>query len=422
MLLQFHKTLRPAGKINFVFCADPGLVDSFQRSFTWLWAQARDLLADGLPAIPELVLPEGSEEAARRWETFCYACLPGIENDEMPPETAQIDPETGAVSLVSRDNKTVIPPGEEVGLPQLDLLTDFLVRLYAKGMVVTIDKLSRIPPLDAPLNPAWFGDTTEIQRGNVRRKVSMRVSLIDEKTLKQIDKRRNALRVLLTKLSFGLADNVRWMPQAAQSLFETEIQRVNAEGQQLIADVLKGDVAAFIQGKRTALVADLTAMSREVGWQGEVPADAIAKVMESLTDRLTKAQAANFMPKLTYSPLHFGRTSNTWASPWGQAYALLSDIAAFPRKALTDFYFLRGLRVPTADVIEAMNVADDALLRAQATLTTRERCQVELDLLTRIEKAPLDPKEKRAFLWRIIEGDDPGAIAAVLESQENDQH
>jgi hypothetical protein len=43
--------------------------------------------------------------------------------------------------------------------------------LYEAGALVSIDKLSRIPPLDAPLDPSLFGDASALQRGNVTRKV-----------------------------------------------------------------------------------------------------------------------------------------------------------------------------------------------------------------------------------------------------------
>jgi hypothetical protein len=76
----------------------------------------------------------------------------------------------------------------------------------------------------------------------------MRVSIIDEQTLKEIEKRRQALRTLLTKFSYGLADNMRWMPAAARELFESELKRINEEGQKVISDLLGGDVGAFIDG------------------------------------------------------------------------------------------------------------------------------------------------------------------------------
>jgi hypothetical protein len=81
----------------------------------------------------------------------------------------------------------------------------------------------------------------------------MRVSLIDEKTLKEIDKRRQGLRRLLTKFTFSLADNMRWMPVTAKNLFESELKRINEEGQKLIADLLKGDLNAFVKGKHRCL-------------------------------------------------------------------------------------------------------------------------------------------------------------------------
>ncbi len=93
-----------------------------------------------------------------------------------------------------------------------------MARLYETGAFVSIDKLNRVPPLDAPLDPNLFGDASELQRGNVTRKVKMRVSLIDEKTLKEIDKCRQGLRVLLTKFTFSLADNMRWLAVAVNAV------------------------------------------------------------------------------------------------------------------------------------------------------------------------------------------------------------
>ena len=281
----------PDGKINLVFRADPALVNSFNQHFTWLWAQARDILTAHFPPIPELVLPEGSTEAARHWEAFCHACLDNLQDSSAPRETAVIDPETGVVSLVNDEGKDVVPPGMAAGVPGFDPLADFVARLYPKGQLVTIDKLSRMLPLDAPLEPAWFGDAAERQHGNVTRRVSMRISIIDEHTLKEIEKRRKGLRDLLNTFTFGLADNTRWMPQRARPLFDAEIQRVNEEGQKLVSNLLQGNVAAFLAQKKDALIADLNAMYQALGQQGQVPANVIARVCKSLEERLMKAQA-----------------------------------------------------------------------------------------------------------------------------------
>jgi hypothetical protein len=133
---------------------------------------------------------------------------------------------------------------------------------------------------------------------NVTRKVSMRVSIIDEKTLKEIDKRRQGLRILLTKFTFALADNIRWMPITARKLFESEVNRVNEEGQKLVSDLLGGDIDAFIDAKRDALVADINGMHAELGRSGKVTDRVINEVDKDLKDRLRKVQSVSFLPKL----------------------------------------------------------------------------------------------------------------------------
>ena len=247
----------------------------------------------------------------------------------------------------------------------------------------------------------------------------MRVSVIDEKTLKEIEKRRQALRTLLTKFTFSLADNMRWMPTAAGELFQSELTRMNEEGQKLISDLLNGGVDAFITGKRAGLVADIEGMYAQLGRPGKVKADVITSVEKSLKERLIKAQTANFMPKLSYSMVTFSGTETALASPWGQAYSLFSDVATFPRKALTDSFFLRGLKVPKRDLVKAMNVADDALCRSLGTLDVEDRCKEELDLLARIEKAHIEPKDRCELVCKVLDGSPIKAIDAELKKMES---
>jgi hypothetical protein len=372
--------------------------------------------------IPDLVLPDGAEEAARQWRTYIENCT----NAELPKDmrnlVAHVDPVTGDIKISSEDGQEVAPPTEELGLAKLDHLAEQMARLYDKGALVSIDKLSRIPPLDAPLNPRLFGDASEIHKGNVTRKVRMRVSIIDEKTLKEIDKRRQGLRILLTKFTFGLADNIRWMPITARKLFESEVNRVNEEGQKLISDLLGGDVDAFIDAKRDALVADINGMHAELGRSGKVTDSVVNEVVKDLKDRLRKVQSVRFMPKLSYSVVSFSRTDNAMVSPWGQAFSLLADVVAFSRKALTNSFFLRGLKVPEDDLIEAMNVADDALLRNPRARGIKDRCKAELNLLTRIEKAPMESRDRCELVWRILSDNSIEAIDETLKKKESTSH
>jgi len=118
------------------------------------------------------------------------------------------------------------------------------------------------------------------------------------------------------------------------------------------------------------------------------------------------------MPKLSYSVVSFSRTDNAMVSPWGQAFSLLADVAAFPRKALTN-----SLNVPEDDLIEAMNVADDALLRNLRARGIKDRCKAELNLLTRIEKAPMESRDRCELVWRILSDDSIEAVDETLKKR-----
>jgi hypothetical protein len=111
-------------------------------------------------------------------------------------------------------------------------------------------------------------------------------------------------------------------------------------------------------------------------------------------------------------------TDNAIVSPWGQAFSLLADVAAFPRKALTDSFFLRGLKVPEDDLIEAMNVANDVLLRNLGARGIKDRCKAELNLLMRIKKAPMESRERCELVCRILNDNAIDAIDEILKAKE----
>jgi hypothetical protein len=411
-------TIAQDGHINLAFRAEHVLIEAFRRSFDYMWANSPDITGIGGTVIPELVLPKGTDDAARLWRQYIDSCLGSSSPDGAPATVVHVDPISGDVSFRSTTDQEISSATAELGLEKLDDLAERISRVYSKGVLVSIDKLSRVPPLDAPLDPRTLGDASEIQKGNVTRKVSMRVSIIDEKMLKDLDRHRQGLRALLAKFTFGLADGMRWMPTAARPLFESELRRMNEEGQKLISDLLKGDVSAFIEGKREALVTDINSMYAELGRSGKVTQDVITRVVDSLSKRLTKAQSANFVPQLSYSTVSFVRTDIGLVSPWGQALSLLTDIVAFPRKALTDRFFFSGLKVSEDDLIEAMNVANDALCQELRARGIKERCRAELDLLSGIENASIEARDRCELTCRLLDGESLAAIGEALKSKE----
>jgi hypothetical protein len=411
----------PDGKSNLVFRGDAVLIESVKKYFDWLWAKSKKISAEGVTKIPFLVLPQGSSEGDRLWLEYLKLCQNQHLEDVKSDETVQVDPDTGDVTVTSSDGEIVPPPTESVGLSKLDKIAERTARLYEQGFLVSVEKLSRIPPLDAPLDPGIFGDSTELEKGNVKRNVRMRVSIIDKVTLKEIEKRRRALRGLLNKFTFGLGDNMRWMPHSARPSFESELKRINEEGQALVSALLKGDAARYVKNKEEALTSDINAMYRELNAEGKVSKDVITKVMNELEVRLTKAQSANFMPMLTYSNITFNAKSSTFASPWGQAHAFLSDIAEFPRKAMTDAFFFRGIKLPEHELINVMNVADDAIVNDLETRKIKARCESELEIILQIRNSSIDPRSKCEFLWRVIDFDNFESIVSDLAKTEKEK-
>lgn len=406
------------GQMNFIFQADAVLVQNFKCYFDWLWTKSADLTQTGVARIPHLVLPEGTERGTLLWQKFVDDCNGSNESAKVEQIAAHVDPDTGNIKPVDAGNQEVTPPTEMLGLRELDPLATKIAQLYKKGSQVSIDKLSRIPPLDAPLSPSLFGDVADFQVRNIKRKVSMRVSVIDEKTLKEIDRQRKAVRPLLNKFTFALADNTRWLPNSARRLFESEVKRVGDEGQKLVSDLLKGDIDAFVDGKVIQLTDNINDMFAQLGRRGQASAEVIDRVTTDLKARLKKVQSANLMPQFSYSTLGFSPAENECSSPWGQAYTLLADIVAFPRKAKTDVFFFRGLAISDDELIEAMNVADDWLCRNFRARGIKEKCEAELDLLTRIEKSAISSKDRCGLVERILAGDPVDAIDESITEKE----
>ena len=407
------------GQVNCVFRANPLQAESFKRYFDWLWTKSAQITGQGVLLIPDLVLPEGTEEGARMWRDYVSRCSDSQQVAGKQLSAARIDSETGEVSVISKtcQEQEIESPTDELGMKKLDHLAEFVARIYERGSLVSTNKLSRIPPLDAPLDPRLFGDVSEIHQGAVTRKINMRVSLIDQKTLKDIEKRRQGLRTILAKFTFGLADSMRWMPDAARSLFESELNRVNEEGKKLISDLLRGDVRAFIEARRGKLINDIIEMHKALGRQGRIPEAVINEIISNIEGRLEKAQSVSFMPELSYSAVSFVRTESGQISPWGQAYSLLKDIAAFPRKILTDSFFLRGIKVEEEDLIEAMNVADDVLCRDFRSRGIKKRCTEELGLLALIDGTPMESRERCELVRRILAGDSIEKINQVIKER-----
>lgn len=388
---------------NLVFRPDPGVVDVFRDHFDLLWEHSYEFGLLGVSEMPELALAPGSGEAALAWQAYqnslCSASL--IESAQATGTESRHEPASEAKEQrLDADSKL---PTALINVPKRDELARAVSDIYERGALVTISKLTRIPPLDSPIDPRIFGDRPELRRGSVTRKVNMRVSVIDEEMLKQIEDCRRSVSALLPKFSLALADGARWMPIKVRPLFEAELEKIQEKGRGMISDLLKGDVEKFIAASEKKLRTDLDEMYAELGHQGSVPQPVMDKIIGSLVDRLRKAANGNFVPEISYSPIAFREESTEFSNSWGQASSLLAEIAIYPRKAAIDRFFDRGLNTPLEKLSSAMDVAGDALHKVQGVFHA-SRCKTELELIAAIREAAIESRTRCELIFSLIQG------------------
>jgi len=425
----FGLTGTSAEQVNFVFPSDPVLLDAWRKWFDWLWLHSMELTQQTIE-IPSLHPAPGTHEAAAMWQAYitqCREALPAsvqVDDNSTEVSTAQagldtiqvvVDPESGEVTAKATDGTSQKTPTQELEVPCLDRVAEKVTRLCRRGDMVSIDKNSRIRPLDTPIRADWFGVESLRQIGTVSREIKYRISAIDEKILRKLDNIRNRTRELLGRLSFPMGVGVWWMPHAAKALFEQEMHRVNGEGQVLLKNILRGSVEEFVRGQRNRIMEDANRMYKEFHPRGRLSEAVIDEILTELKERLTKAGAGRFLPQVTFTPIHFMLSQNSSSvSPWGQALTLLHAIAEFPRKCLSDPFFLRSLHVNWDQLFQAMDVCEDSIVSRRSDAGMGIRAKAELALLEEIMKTSVKDRLKCEVIFDLFDGAEREAIQAKL--------
>lgn len=390
--------------------------EACRRWFDGIWVIAGPLSNGIIATIPKLSLPEGDSDAAALWDSFRSNCL--SQDGAGKPPRVLVNPVTGAATLVDDEGNPVATPTEEIGIPKLDPFTEKISRLFEQGMLVSVDKLSRIPPLEAPVKPEWFGVESFRQTGVVRSRTTMKVAPFDETTRRKVDRLRRVTGDLLPRFTFPLADGVRWMPRPAIPLFERALSAANLEAKQFLDLTIGDTVDSFLAAQRDRIRADAQRMYEAYHPRGKIPMSAVDQIVYELRARLGKTKTHKVLPRVAYSAVAFNPAqSSAWSSPWGQAFSLLKAIADFPREAATDPFFLQGARVDQDQLLDAMNVAGDALLAAERKgAPNKRRLKDELDLIRQLESAAGEPRGKCGALWSLITTGDESAIVAIVNA------
>lgn len=400
------------GQTNLAFRADPLLAACYQKWFDGRWKAAVPL-SHRLIDIPHLVLPQGSPDAAEAWRRYLSVCQREQEMAEMMSPSESTDEADDPTSPT--DGKSL---SQELGLSQMTELEQQASKLFEKGHLVTIDKTTRLKPLDAPMKPDWFGVKGLHQEGAVSRKVEYRISALDDVTLHTLETKRTKLSPLLAKFSFQLADSARWIPIAAKSLYEKELEHVNVEGTTLLQDTIgKNGVDTFVNSQRERLVNDANRMYGDFHPGGTLAQSVIDSIMDELKDRLRKAVGSKLLPQISYTVVQPTQPSDgEWTSRLGQTYCLLLSIAKYPRNIIqNDRYFFRGLKVDEEQLLSAMNVCSDYILDHRKERSVYKLVEDELALIAYIENSPADNGRKCKALLDLMKGVAKEAIIKELD-------
>ncbi|MDQ0287201.1 hypothetical protein J2Z49_002322 [Desulfofundulus luciae] len=398
------------GLLNLFFLPDGILLENWRRWFELLWHASVPLTVESA-AIPPLVPAKGSEEAARLWAEYVQACY-GLLNEEgkdVQLEEAVVREESRPA--MAQSDRVEFSVTAEMGIPRLDPLAEKIDRIFQKGKLVSIDKYSRIPPLEIPIRPEWFGIESFRRVGSVTRRVSYKVSVFRDKEIRIIDNKKKAAQNLLRRFSFSLADGQWLIPVDAIRLFEEELERINSEGIEQVKKIVGDKIEEFIEARKEEIFDDVEDMYREFYPQGSLPQHAKREILKARGERLQKLGGQRLLPQVAYAEVRFSPESDSkWTSPWAQALRLLKDIAEYPRKFVTDPYFARGLRVNGDDLLRAMNVCNDMCVKLWFEHGTKveERARNELNILQQIiQQEDTDQRAKCAAILALIEGEEP---------------
>lgn len=404
-----------ASQANLVTAVNAATFEACRKWFDYLWGIAGPLRPEVAALMPRLVLPEGDVEAVQLWETYRQHCL-ARDSAAQPAVSVVVDPRSGEVILLDENNHELASPTEAMGVPKLDPLSDAVARIFELGELVAVDKLSRIPPLEAPVKPEWFGVESFRQTGMVKSQTSIKVAPFDESTLKKIDRLRRVSGELLPRYSFALADGVRWMPKKAIPLFEAALTAANEDAKRLLGETIGDDIDAFLSSQYERIRNDAQRMYEGYHPGGKIPDSAVFNILDELKSRLDRTKGVKLIPMVAYSPVAFKPSQGSeWSSPWGQAFALLKGVAEFPRQAMTNRFFWQGIRTDEETLVNAMDVAGDDLVKDYGSRKAMQRAAHELGLIKELEDVPADPHDKCRALWDLLRTGNDQSLENLVE-------
>ena len=191
----------------------------------------------------------------------------------------------------------------------------------SKGLLVAVDKTGRVPPLEAPVKPEWFGVDSFKQTGMVSSKTSFRWRH-STKPLKKVDRLRRASRDILPLHLCARRRHALDSEGSHPALRSRSDQRPPMLPRSCSASRSATTSTRFWRPSGTASAPTHSGCTR-----AHHPGGRSRKRCQEHSGRaqrrLGKTGARRFIPKVTYSLRFQCRQDTAWSSPWGQAFQLL---------------------------------------------------------------------------------------------------
>ena len=407
-------------QVNMAFRAEMALFNRWRCWFDGAWLQAVPL-AETTADIPALAPAAGSSEAAAQWNAYCTLCAKSAQSASI----IVVDPETEEVQSGKKQDGLEDPtPSSILKLSKLDPLADRVARLSGEGRQVTIDYSSRVQPLHAPVDPRLLGQEAKRRDGTVVQRQSFRISVFSEEELKKINEYRKGTQAIIKKLGLPLEIGLYWLPNAVISIFEKEINAKNEEAKQELNKLVEGNAKSFVKGKIEKIQDDFTNVYQRLVGEGDVPQHTLTGLVDALTLRINRALDAQLLTPVTFSEVRFDlREKEGWQAPWAQAEKLVIALARFPRQAIHRSKTLAGLQTSQSEILTAMDVEDDVILKVEKEnrLRSERRARSELQTLEQIANADILGRDRCEVGFMLIDGKPLKDIHQFIANRESAQ-
>ena len=394
-------------QINMAFQADALLTNKWCRWFDRTWAVAT-ALTESTAKIPSLVPTNGSADDAEKWREYCKLLVhepeePSREetpdpNDDNSGSSAEESTRTG-----SRDQAA----SESIGVRKLDELAERVTRLFQNGKQVVIDRNSIVKPIKFSVTPDLFGQSREFWEGSVGQLQSFRISPFSKDELRVFEKYRTSSQAILEKLGLPLGGGMYWMPTNMISICDREIFSKNEEAKKVLNRLIGQHSRTFVDGKREEIEQHIKRTHRRLGGDGHPPQEILDEVLNQLFIRIDMALESPLVARPTYSYIKFIlNEQNSLVAAWSQVERLVIALTKFPRKALSRRDILSGMKTPKSEIVQAMNIANDMILKIDqySKAEARRKSQWDLKLLNAVAKASISQRDRCQACFMLIDG------------------